>query len=118
MTWPAMQLTIAGLASRAKMTRRTFIRWFRTGNRPGARRMVVQARVLRAWQLLEATKMATEDVASATGFGSADALRHHFRKRLGTRLVRYRAIFQTSGPPQSNSPRRPPSPPRPRFSPA
>ncbi|WP_420888160.1 helix-turn-helix domain-containing protein [Bradyrhizobium elkanii] len=90
------ELTIARLASRAKMSRRTFIRRFEqaTGLAPGE--WVVQARVLRARQLLEATKMAIEDVASATGFGSAEALRHHFRTRLGTSPVRYRAIFQTT----------------------
>lgn len=89
-------LTIARLASKAKMSRRTFIRKFEqaTGLSPGE--WVVQARVLRARELLESTKMSIEYVASVTGFGSADALRHHFRKRLRTSPVRYRAHFKHS----------------------
>ena len=29
-----------------------------------------------------------------TGFGSADAMRHHFRQRLGTSPAHYRAAFR------------------------
>jgi AraC family transcriptional regulator, transcriptional activator FtrA len=39
-----------------------------------------------------------------TGFGSADALRHHFRIRLGTSPARYRAAFQA--PARSRSSRK------------
>jgi AraC family transcriptional regulator, transcriptional activator FtrA len=87
-------LTINRLASRARMSRRTFIRRFEeaTGMSPGE--WVVQARVLRARELLEATQIPIEGIATATGFGSAEALRHHFRQRLGTSPVRYRAVFQ------------------------
>ncbi len=89
-------LAIDRLASRARMSRRTFIRRFEeaTGMSPGEG--VVQARVLRARELLEATQIPIEGIATATGFGSAEALRHHFRQRLGTSPVRYRAVFQTS----------------------
>src|SRR4029079_16598007 len=77
-------LTIASLAARAKMSRRTFIRRFEdaTGMSPGD--WVVQARVAKARELLEATRIPVESVATETGFGSADAMRHHFRLRLGT----------------------------------
>ena len=44
---------------------------------------VVQARVSKARELLEATQIPIEGVATETGFGSADAMRHHFRERLG-----------------------------------
>ncbi|WP_334390534.1 helix-turn-helix domain-containing protein [Bradyrhizobium sp. AZCC 2262] len=87
-------LTIASLASRARMSRRTFIRRFEdaTGMSPGE--WVVQARVSKARELLEATQIPIESVATETGFGSADAMRHHFRERLGTSPAHYRATFR------------------------
>lgn len=90
-------LAIDRLASRAGMSRRTFIRRFEeaTGMSPGD--WVVQARVSRARELLEATQLSIEGIAAATGFGSAEALRHHFRQRIRTSPMRYRAAFQVSG---------------------
>ncbi len=87
-------LTIATLASRARMSRRTFIRRFEdaTGLSPGE--WVVQARVAKARELLEGTKLPIEDVATETGFGSADTMRHHFRARIGTSPALYRATFR------------------------
>ena len=89
-------LTIARLAAKAGMSRRTFIRRFQesTGVAPGE--WVVQARIFRARELLEMTRLAIEDIATATGFGSANALRHHFRARLGTSPAHYRASFRRS----------------------
>ncbi|WP_426441114.1 helix-turn-helix domain-containing protein [Bradyrhizobium genosp. P] len=60
--------------------------------------VVVQARVSRARELLEATRIPIERVATETGFGSADAIRHHFRARLGTSPALYRATFQAPAP--------------------
>ena len=87
-------LTIASLAAKARMSRRTFIRRFEdaTGTSPGE--WVVQARVSKARELLEATQIPIENVATETGFGSADAMRHHFRERLGTSPAHYRATFR------------------------
>jgi AraC family transcriptional activator FtrA len=86
-------LSIAGLAAKARMSRRTFIRRVEqaTGASPGE--WVLQARMGEACQLLEATEMPIEQVATATGFGSADTLRHHFRTRLYTSPARYRSSF-------------------------
>jgi AraC family transcriptional regulator, transcriptional activator FtrA len=69
---------------------RTFIRRFgeATGVSPGE--WVSQERVARARSLLEATGMSVEDVATAVGFGSANALRHHFRAAFATSPVRCR----------------------------
>ncbi|KRR21453.1 hypothetical protein CQ14_07380 [Bradyrhizobium lablabi] len=47
-----------------------------------------------ARELLEATQIPIEGVAAETGFGSADAMRHHFRVRLGTSPANYRAAFR------------------------
>lgn len=87
-------LSIAELAEQAGMSRRTFIRRFEeaTGMAPGE--WVVQERVAHARSLLETSAMPIEHIATAAGFGSADALRHHFRQRLGTSPARYRASFQ------------------------
>jgi len=87
-------LTISSLAAKARMSRRTFIRRFEdaTGMSPGE--WVVQTRVAKARELLEATQIPIEGVATETGFGSADAMRHHFRQRLGTSPAHYRAAFR------------------------
>jgi AraC family transcriptional activator FtrA len=87
-------LTISNLAAKARMSRRTFIRRFEdaTGMSPGE--WVVQTRVAKARELLEATRIPIEGVATETGFGSADAMRHHFRLRLGTSPANYRAAFR------------------------
>lgn len=86
-------LAIESLAAKARMSRRTFIRRFSeaTGMPPGE--WVLHERVARARGLLEATAMSVEDVATAVGFGSADALRHHFRARFDTSPARYRTGF-------------------------
>jgi AraC family transcriptional regulator, transcriptional activator FtrA len=86
-------LSIAELADKAKMSRRTFIRRFEqaTGTSPGE--WVLQARITEARRLLETTVLPIEQIATATGFGSADTLRHHFRTRLYTSPARYRSSF-------------------------
>lgn len=87
-------LTIETLAGRAGMSRRTFIRHFEaaTGLPPGE--WVLRERTTRARSLLEGTDLSVEDIATTVGFGSADALRHHFRERLATSPARYRAGFR------------------------
>lgn len=93
-------LTVDVLADKAQMSRRTFIRYFEraTGMAPG--KWVLQERLERARWLLEATAMPIEEIAAACGFGSADALRHHFRMRLSTSPARYRASLLRDTPPQ------------------
>ena len=75
------------------MSRRTFIRRFEeaTGLSPGE--WVIGERTAKACNLLEATGMSVEQVATAVGFGSSDVLRHHFRTRLDTSPTRYRLGF-------------------------
>ena len=75
------------------MSRRTLIRRCReaTGLAPGE--WVLQSRLTEACRLLETTRMPVEQVATAVGLGSADALRHHFRTRLRTSPARYRSAF-------------------------
>jgi AraC family transcriptional regulator, transcriptional activator FtrA len=90
-------MSIDRLAEQAHMSRRTFIRRFEeaTGDSPGA--WIVRERVTQARDLLESTDLPVEQVATMTGFGTADTLRHHFRKRLRTTPNLYRATFRAAG---------------------
>jgi AraC family transcriptional activator FtrA len=86
-------LTIDALAARARMSRRTLMRRCAetTGLAPGE--WVLQARVAEACRLLEMTQMPVEKIAAAVGLGSANTLRHQFRRRFGTSPARYRSSF-------------------------
>lgn len=90
----AGDLSIARLAAEARMSRRTFIRRFgeTVGATPGD--WVLQLRVEHARRLLETRTLSIERIAAAAGFGSADALRHHFRHRLKTSPAHYRMTFR------------------------
>jgi AraC family transcriptional regulator, transcriptional activator FtrA len=86
-------LPIGRLARRAGLSERTFLRRFgaATGTTPND--WITTARLARARELLEATDLAVERVATDSGFGTADTLRHHFRTRLRTSPQRYRDRF-------------------------
>jgi transcriptional regulator GlxA family with amidase domain len=79
------------------MSMRTFLRRFRetTGTTPGA--WLVAERVARAQELLEGEPLPIEAIAEACGFGSAAALRQHFRTRLG--ISPTTGISSDPGPP-------------------
>jgi len=81
------------LARRAGLSERTFLRRFgaATGTTPND--WIIAVRLARARELLEATDLAVERVATDGGFGTADTLRHHFRTRLQTSPQRYRDHF-------------------------
>lgn len=86
-------LDIDRLADRAGMSIRTLSRRFQsiTGLSPGA--WVQAERVNYARDLLEQSSQSVEQIAMASGFNSANALRHHFRQRLGTSPNQYRKLF-------------------------
>lgn len=85
--------TVADLAKRAKLSERTFARRFvaETGTTP--HRWLTMQRVLRARQLLEGTQLGVDDIASASGFGTAALLRHHFHRIVGVAPHDYRRTF-------------------------
>lgn len=100
-------LSIDALADRVAMSPRNFARLFAQefGSTPG--RYLLQLRVEAARRLLEQTDKSLMQVASASGFRSADVLRRAFLRALGTTPLRYRRHFQT---PAARSPMRPVTP--------
>lgn len=89
----ASRWTIEQMAGAVNMSRRTFERRFieATGLAPGE--WLVAERVEAAKDLLTRTTTPMEDVAAAVGFGTAHALRHHFRSRLHLSPSAYRQEF-------------------------
>lgn len=85
--------SIARMAAEANMSRRTFERRFRqaTGQNPGD--WLLDERVQSAKDLLSRSSRSMEEIAQAAGFGSAHALRHHFRRRVQQSPVQYRRSF-------------------------
>ena len=88
------ELDVNRLAQQAGMSVRTLSRRFHqiTGLSPGA--WVQRERVNLARDLLEQTAQSVEQVATHSGFASANALRHHFRQRMGISPQLYRSQFQ------------------------
>jgi AraC family transcriptional regulator, transcriptional activator FtrA len=88
--WP-----VERLATEAATSVRALHRRFRetVGQSPGA--WLRLERVAHARELLEASTLPIDDVATACGFRSAATLRHHFRAILGCSPASYRARFTT-----------------------
>ena len=82
------------MAQHANLSPRHFSRLFiaETGTTP--HRWLTSQRVLHARHLLEATSDTVEEVAAASGFRTAAALRVHFRRALRTSPVAYRRSFR------------------------
>lgn len=93
---PAKDLSVAALAERAAMSSRNFARRFtrEIGQSPAA--FVANARLDHAKRLLATTEMAIGSIAHASGYGSAEAMNHVFRSRLGVAPGEYRDRFRTS----------------------
>jgi transcriptional regulator GlxA family with amidase domain len=86
-------ISVEDLARQAYMSPRTFARRFRdtTGTTP--LQWLLRQRVLLAKRLLETTASPVEVVALQCGFGSATALRTHFKRQVGTSPLAYRRAF-------------------------
>lgn len=89
--------TLKRMASDCRMSLRTFVRRFTeaTGLSPGE--WLTTERVEEAKRLLIESRHGIEEIATAVGLGSADALRHHFRKRTGVSPKAYREQFGMRG---------------------
>jgi transcriptional regulator GlxA family with amidase domain len=94
-------VTIRQLATRARMSERTFARRFvqETGTTP--LRWLTGQRILLAQELLEETTETVDVIADRTGFGNAATLRHHFRAWRGTTPQAYRHAFRPGETPHS-----------------
>lgn len=96
LTHPAGDLSVPRLAELAAMSTRSFTRSFarEIGQPPAA--FVAVARLDHAKRLLATTEMTVASVAFASGYGSAEAMNHVFRARLGTAPGDYRDRFRTA----------------------
>lgn len=90
--WP-----IERMAKASGMSLRTFLRRFKdaTGMTPGD--WLMAERVEAAKELLCAGELGIDAIAMMVGFGSAHALRHHFRNRTGLPPSTFRQRFLPTG---------------------
>jgi transcriptional regulator GlxA family with amidase domain len=90
--------SVEEMATRARMSPRTFARRFRetTGTTPHA--WVLLQRVQRAQELLEATDLSIEQIARECGFGGGAGLREHFVRFRGVSPRAYRRTFGSPRP--------------------
>jgi AraC family transcriptional activator FtrA len=90
---PAAPHTLASLASRAAMSTRTLQREFAASTGLAPHQWLVAERIERAKELLETTRLTAQGIATRVGLGSAESLRHHFRRGVGTTPEQYRRRF-------------------------
>ena len=86
--------TVESMARRVGTSPRTFARRFRDATGTTPHRWLVGERVARARALLEASGEDLESIAARVGFGSAQLLRLHFRRHVGTTPSAYRSTFR------------------------
>ncbi|WP_432040051.1 GlxA family transcriptional regulator [Streptomyces cucumeris] len=86
-------LTVTELARRAAMSPRTFYRRLQAATGATPLQWLLHQRLGRARTLLEATDFSVEKVGELSGLGTANNLRHHFLKQLGTTPSDYRRAF-------------------------
>ncbi|MDA2806757.1 GlxA family transcriptional regulator [Nocardiopsis suaedae] len=93
---PGADLSVEALAARSGFSPRHFARVFarEAGMTPG--RYVESVRLDEARRRLEETDEGVDAVARACGFGSAEAMRRAFTRRLGCSPGRYRMRFRTA----------------------
>ena len=86
--------TVESMAARANMSPRTFARRFReqTGTTPA--RWLSQQRVKHAQHLLETTDLGMDQLAASCGLSSAQLLRFHFHRVVGSTPTAYRRAFR------------------------
>lgn len=87
-------LSIGDLADQASMSRRSFLRHFRSTTGTTPLQWMIFERVTRACDLLETTNKSVEIIAQQCGFGTAQSLRSHFVRIIQVTPNRYRQRFQ------------------------
>ena len=98
LTWTQKHLDeikgVPDLAKRAAMSLRTLSRHFAEQLGTSPAKWLVRARINRAQQLLETTRLDLEHIADAVGFSSAPVLRARFRAIAGTSPNAWRRNFR------------------------
>lgn len=87
-------LAVADLARQANLSPTTFARRFRTTLGATPLQWLVEQRVRRAQELLEATDEPVERIARLAGFGTPANLRHHFQRLVEVSPQAYRHVFR------------------------
>lgn len=90
-------VTVPVMAARAALPLRTFVRHFVQEVGVPPLQWLLRQRLLAAQRLPETSDLSVERVALQCGFGSAIAMRTHFRKTLDTSPLAYRRTFRVSG---------------------
>lgn len=89
--------TIGDMAREAGMSRRTFERRFAEAVGQGPGEWLIAARVEAAKDMLVKSSNSIDEVAYAVGFGSAQALRHHFRRSVTLTPGQFRQEYSVKG---------------------
>jgi transcriptional regulator GlxA family with amidase domain len=89
-----LPLTLAELATEARMSVRTLTRRWRAETGLSPLRWLLTQRVQLARDLLESTDLSVEQVARRSGLGSAASLRAHLRAAVGQSPTGYRGAFR------------------------
>ncbi|NMO92307.1 GlxA family transcriptional regulator [Actinomycetospora sp. TBRC 11914] len=90
-------LDLADLAAHASISERSLLRRFHDEVGASPKQWLLRARLDRARRLLETTDLTVQEVARASGFPSAAALRQRFTGGLGTTPTAYRRSFHGTG---------------------
>jgi transcriptional regulator GlxA family with amidase domain len=93
----ALPHTLAGLAGRALMSRRSFTRRFARLTGMSVGQWLLAERLTRSQSLLEGSDYSVEHVAQLAGFGSPESLRLHFRRAFGVSPAAWRTTFRGAG---------------------
>jgi len=94
---PEAELSVPALARRAAMSPRNFARVFAREVGATPARWIEGVRVETARRRMEEGRAGVEAVAEACGFGTREALRRAFRRRLGVAPREYRQRFASGG---------------------
>ncbi|MEU6791166.1 helix-turn-helix domain-containing protein [Nonomuraea wenchangensis] len=91
-------LTVDDLARRAAMSPRTFYRRLQAATGTTPLQWLLNQRLGRARILLESTDLPIEKIGELSGLGTANNLRRHFLRHLGTSPSDYRRAFPRTTP--------------------
>ncbi len=89
--------TLDSLASKVRMSRRSFTRHFRALTGTTVKAWLLTERLARAQTLLETADVSIDAISQTVGFGSVAALRQHFREAFGVSPTTWRMSFRTPG---------------------